>query len=153
MESRLIWNHKMEFTGTARGLSVQMDAKSPIGNDTALTPKELVILALAGCTGMDVVAILQKHKQPLESLEISSEYSLSQNRHPSVFTNISLTFFFQGGMEKEKVLEAVHLSQTKYCGVSAMLVKAVPIHYEIILNGTKIGTGTAYFDEKTAHPS
>ena len=48
-------------------------------------------------------------------------------------------------LERERVLEAVSLSQTKYCAVSAMLAPAVPIRYKIILNGESIGTGEAHF--------
>ena len=122
-----------------------MDAKSPIGRGSALTPKELVASGLGGCTAMDVVALLRKNKQDLRSLNVDVDVTPSTGAHPVVFTKAHLTFRVEGTVDPKILNEAVHLSQTKFCGVSAMLSKAFPITYEVLLNGQKVGEGKADF--------
>jgi putative redox protein len=139
------WIEKMRFSAEAGGHSVPMDAKLSIGSGAALTPKELVLAGLCGCTGMDIVALMRKHKQPLGALEVEAEAIPSEGGHPAVFREVRLLFDFRGEVDREKALEAVRLSQTKFCGVSAMLSKAVPIHYEVRLNEEVIGSGQAEF--------
>ncbi|MGZ5280266.1 MAG: OsmC family protein [Pseudobdellovibrionaceae bacterium] len=145
MLARTIWTEKMKFTGECDGHSIELDAKPPFGDNTGLTPKALVAIAVAGCTGMDVVALMKKHKQPLESFEVKVDAPPVEKKQPPVFKEIALTFIFKGSLDKEKVIEAVHLSQTKYCAVSAMLSGTVPIQYKIFLNDEEIGTGHASF--------
>jgi putative redox protein len=145
MKISTIWTEKMKFEASADGLSIPMDAKSPIGNDSALTPKQLMIAGLAGCTAMDVVAYLRKHKQPLEHFEVETTVEKSTGGYPEVFTAANLIFKLKGQVDSARVIEAVTLSQTKYCGVSAMLSKAFPVRYRIELNGAPIGEeGTAF---------
>lgn len=145
MKLKSRWIEKMQFSAEAGGLSVAMDAKPPIGNGSALTPKDLVLAGLCGCTGMDVVALLKKHKQPFESLEVEVEAASSEGSHPIIFQEAKLVFDVRGAVDPEKLLDAVRLSQTKYCSVSAMLSKAVPIQYEVRLNLETIGSGKADF--------
>lgn len=145
MVTRTVWTEKMKFVAESGGHQVRMDAHSPIGTDSAMTPKELVAIGIAGCTAMDVVALMKKHKEPLESLEIETKVSQTESGQPRVFKEVSLTFFFKGDLNKERVLEAVRLSQTQYCGVSAMIVKTAPIHYKVVLNEIEIGEGAAEF--------
>jgi putative redox protein len=139
------WNEKLSFTARTEAHEVGMDTRAPLGSDSAMSPKQLVVAGLAGCTAMDVVALLKKHQQPLESLEIETEVEKSSGGYPEVFTAAMLKFKLQGQVEPEKAIEAVELSQTKYCGVSAMLSKAFPIRYRIELNGRIIGEGSARF--------
>jgi putative redox protein len=122
-----------------------MDAKGPMGSDSAMTPKELLLLAVSGCTGMDVVALLKKFKQPFEAFSVEAEGELTEGMHPSVFKEINLIFKITGNVESNKAIEAVQLSQTKYCGVSAMVSTSVPIHYTIFINEKKVGSGKAKF--------
>lgn len=145
MKTLTVWNEKMLFTGEADGRKVAMDAKAPIGGGSAPTPKELVALGVSGCTAMDVVALLRKYKQPLESLEVDADVAMTEGAYPVVFKEIRLTFRLKGALDAEKVKEAVQLSQTKFCGVSAMIAKACPITYTIQLNGQEIGSGKAEF--------
>ena len=147
MKAVLNWKEGMKFEAQAGDNKAPMDAKSPIGTGTAMTPKELVAAGLAGCTAMDVVAYLKKMKQQLDSLEISANIETTQKGYPAVFTHALLTFTATGSVQGADLIEAVHLSQTKYCGVSAMLVKAFPIEYKIILNGEEIGSGKADFGD------
>ncbi len=146
MKVQSIWNEKMKFTAEADNHRVEMDAKSPIGGDTALTPKQLLLASISGCTAMDVVALLKKYKQPLESLQIDADAPLTEGVQPAIFKKIKLVFKLKGEINAEKAIEAVKLSQTKYCGVSAMVFKTVPISYSVELNGALIGTGKADFN-------
>lgn len=146
MKTAVVWNGEMEFSGVAGSHTVSMDAKSPIGRDKAASPKELVALGLGGCTAMDVIALLKKYKQPPTNFSIDVEIQPSTGAHPIVFEKAILSFIVDGNVTAEKLNEAVLLSQTKYCGVSAMLSKALPIEYRIFLNGIEIGTGNANFE-------
>jgi putative redox protein len=136
------WKEKMAFVAATGGNEVEMDTKLPLGDDRALTPKELVLAGLCGCTAMDVIALLKKHKQSVDSFEIDAQAPTAEE-HPLVFKEVRLTFKLIGTIDKERALEAVRLSQTKYCAVSAMLMKAVPISYSVEINGEVIGSGEA----------
>ena len=94
---------------------------------------------------MDVVALLKKHKQTIESFQIEADATPTEGVHPAVYSEIKLVFKLKGQLDASKVLESVALSQTKYCGVSAMVSKVVPILYTIELNGKNIGSGRADF--------
>jgi putative redox protein len=145
MKAQLKWTDGMKFTATSAGNKVSMDAKAPIGADTAMTPKELVAVGLGGCTAMDVIALLKKHKQGYQSLDVDVEIATSTSGQPVVFTGAMLTFAATGEVDRAVLLEAVRLSQTKFCGVSAMLAKAFPISYVVKLNGEVVGEGCADF--------
>ena len=145
MKLRSVWGEKMHFVAEVDNHSIAMDAKPPIGDDTAITPKQMLVAAICGCTGMDVVALLKKHKQPLSKFEIEADASLTEGTNPVIFKDVQLVFKLEGPLEKERVLEAITLSQTKYCSVSAMLSKSFPIHYSVQLNSESIGAGSAKF--------
>jgi putative redox protein len=145
MQAQLKWTGGMKFEATTDGHLVQMDAKSPIGAGSAMTPKDLVAVALGGCTAMDVIALLKKHKQDYKSLDVLVDIAISNSGQPVVFTSAALTFRATGTIDKAIFLDAVRLSQTKYCGVSAMLVKSFPIKYVVELNGDQIGEGNTDF--------
>ncbi|MHB1687001.1 MAG: OsmC family protein [Ignavibacteriaceae bacterium] len=105
---------------------VTMDGPEDFGgSDAGIRPKELILLALAGCTGSDVISILSKKKTPLDDFEINIKADVS-DEHPQVFTKIDLEYVFYGKNLNVKDIErAIELSLTKYCGVTAMLQKAV----------------------------
>jgi putative redox protein len=145
MKTQCIWNEKMKFTAVAEGHEIQMDAKSPVGTDSGMTPKHLLLVGISGCTAMDVVALLKKYKQPFEALEVDADGEPTVGVHPVVFKEIKLVFKLKGQVDAAKVLEAIKLSQTKYCGVTAMVSKSVPISYSVELNGESIGSGHADF--------
>ncbi len=107
---------------------VMMDGPENFGgSNAAIRPKELILLSLGGCTGSDVISILQKKKVPLEGFEIRISAETA-DEHPQVFTKIHLEYVFFGKNLSTKDLErAIELSQTKYCSVTAMLQKAVEI--------------------------
>lgn len=146
MKAAVVWKDAMEFSGLVDSHIVPMDAKSPIGKNKAPSPKELVALGLGGCTAMDIIALLKKHKQLPKTLRVDVEIQPSTGSHPIVFEKANLNFVVEGDIDAEKLVEAVTLSQTKFCGVSAMLSKSLPIEYRVILNGNEIETGSANFE-------
>ena len=98
------------------------------GSNAAIRPKELLLLSLAGCTGSDVVAILQKKRAKVEAFEMNIEAEQT-DEHPKVYKRIDMEFVVYGRDIKEKdVARAIELSETKYCGVTAMLKNTVEIN-------------------------
>jgi putative redox protein len=147
VQTKLVWKEKMQFSAEAGEHAVLMDAKPPVGQGKAPSPKQLLLAALCGCTAMDVVALLRKHRQAMQGLEVTAEAATREGVHPAVFTEVALAFRIQGEVEPAIALESVRLSQTLYCGVSAMLSRAVPIRYEVFVNGTSAGQGQAQFPQ------
>ncbi len=97
------------------------------GTDAASRPKELVLIALGGCTAMDVLSILKKKRAPLQGYEMRITGTEAEE-HPRVFTRIHLEYIFYGeGIAASDVEKAIELSTTKYCSVSAMLRSSVEI--------------------------
>lgn len=118
------------YSKTISGHDLIIDADSTVGGkDAGLRPKELMLYSLMGCTGIDVVSLLKKMQviDKMESFRMEIEYETSEE-HPIVYTKINLKYIFKfnGEPPKEKVEKSVKLSQEKYCGVSAMMKKAVP---------------------------
>ena len=115
---------------------VTMDGPDSFGgSNAAIRPKELLLLSLAGCTSADVIAILQKKRVKLDDFYINIT-AQSTDKHPKVYSSINLEYVFTGDGIKEKDVErAIELSQNVYCGVTAMLQKAVEIthNYKIIV--------------------
>ncbi len=114
---------------------VPMDG-SPLfkGYEAGTHPFELVFIGLGGCTGMDVVSLLGKKKVKYDRLEIKINVDRA-TEHPKVAKRIDLEYLFYGkGINSADVEEAIKLSQEKYCSVSAMLKKVVPLSwtYKII---------------------
>ena len=106
------------------------------GSNAGARPKELLLMSLAGCTGSDVVSILQKKKVNLTDFEINITAQQTED-HPKVFTELELEYVFYGKDIKTKDVErAIQLSTETYCGVSAMLKKAMKINhtYRIVEN-------------------
>ena len=124
---------------------IVMDTDPELGGQGAGTkPLELVLIGLGGCTGMDVASILAKMRMPFDRIEVSLDADRSED-HPKVLTRIRMEYHVYGvTVEIEKVQKAVELSRTKYCTVSAMLTKAVPIEYRI-----RVHSGG---EEKEANP-
>jgi len=121
------------MTVMAKGNSnhwVVMDTAKEIGgNDAGPRPMELMLMALAGCTGMDVISILEKMhiKYSDFGIEITANKSIE---HPKVYTKIFIKYRIWGEVPEDKFISAIELSQSKYCSASAMLKKAVEITYD-----------------------
>ena len=126
-EAKTTWVAKQRFKGVAgSGHSVVVDGDKAAGN----SPMELVLIGLCGCTGYDVVSILQKKREPFTSLEVRAEAERAADP-PSVYTEIKLIYRVGGKVSRKAVEDAVRLSKEKYCSVSAMLDKTAKITTEI----------------------
>jgi putative redox protein len=117
---------------------ITMDGPEDYGGSNAGTsPKELLLLSLAGCTASDVVSILQKKRVKLDDFEINISAEMTEE-HPKVFTKIDLEYVFYGQDIKAKDVErAIELSQTTYCGVTAMLEKVLTINHSYRIEKVK----------------
>lgn len=134
MKSKVVLKDEMFFMGELGGFEIPIDAEEQFGGQNrGPRPKGLVLTSLAGCTAMDVIALLRKMRAEPKEFSVEAESELTED-HPKVFKAVKITFRFKGGdVTKEKAEKAVKLSQEKYCGVSAMLQKAAPVTYEIII--------------------
>lgn len=96
-------------------------------DSTAASPMELLLIALGGCTGADVISILQKKRQKVTGYEIEVRAN-RRDEHPRIYTEIEVTHIVRGhDIDERAVTHAVELSETKYCSVSAMLGAAAKI--------------------------
>lgn len=111
---------------TADGYRLHLDAGAAGGE--AAGPLELVLAALAGCTGMDVASILRKKRQPPDSYELEL-VGEPATEHPKVFRRIVVEHLVSGDVEAEAVRRSVELSATRYCPVNAMLAASVEIEH------------------------
>ena len=114
---------------------VMMDGSEEFGGcRAACSPKELLLIALGGCTANDVIPILKKKRVELNGFEINLSGE-EAGEHPKVFTKIHIEYIFYGkDIQAKDVERAIELSTTKYCSVSAMLSKSVEMNhtYKII---------------------
>ena len=126
------WKGNMKFDSNVNGHSVLMDAVPDVGGeDLGPRPKQLLLSALAGCTGMDVISILNKMRVEPDALTIDITADVT-DEHPKQYSAMHIVYNFKGkGLDPEKLKKAVDLSQERYCGVSAMFRKAMELSYEI----------------------
>ena|ERR1035437_10216123 len=124
------WKQGKIFEGIAEnGNTVLFDADPAHAHGPS--PMEAVLMALCGCTSVDVVSILEKKRQPLTGLRVTATAEQAESA-PRVFTRIMLTYAVRGRLSRKAVEDAVALSKNKYCSVSQMLEKAATIEYEIV---------------------
>jgi putative redox protein len=131
----------------ARGNSnhwVAMDASDKVGGENAAArPKELLLFALGGCTAFDVVHVLGKRRRGFRAFEVELTAEEAAE-HPMVFTKVEMTYRIEADdLPVAEVERAVRLSQEKYCSVSAMLRKAFPISWKVVMNGEEVLSGAA----------
>ena len=138
-EIEVQWMGKMQFNALVNGHTTIMDAPEKVGGeDNGPIPKPFVLTALAGCTGMDIAAILRKADKIPDDFDMKVTGEISK-RQPIEYIAIHLIYEFKGAAEnKEAALNAVTDSQEKYCGVSSMLKKALPVTWEVTYNGELI---------------
>jgi putative redox protein len=130
------WMGKMQFIALVMGHTVIMDAPEKVGGeDRGPIPKPLLLSALSGCTGMDVVSILRKAGKEIQDLSIIVSGEVSK-QHPIVYTSIHIIYDFKGNeVLKHDALNAVLVSQEKFCGVSHMLKRIMPVTWDVSYNG------------------
>lgn len=133
MQAQAKWNGKMGFVGiSGTNHAVVMDVSKQAGGDgAAATPMELVLLGLAGCSGMDVASIIKKKRLEVRDMEILVNAEQA-DEYPKVFTKVDLTYVFEGADLSTKALEdAVRLSIDKYCSVAGMVSKTAEINWTV----------------------
>ena len=119
------------FESTIDAFKFKMDSSDAPTGIGAPSPKKLMLSALAGCTGIDVVSILQKMKVDFTEFSIDIEASLTEE-HPKIYEKVSILYSIKVlETDKSKVERAVQLSKEKYCGVSAMFGYFASINWEI----------------------
>lgn len=133
------WMGKMQFNALVNGHTIVMDGPERVGGeDNGPIPKPFVLTALSGCTGMDVVSMLRKQGIEVDDFNIIVTGEISKP-HPIVYISVHLVYEFKGNEgHKEAVLKAVTDSQEKYCGVSDMLKRIMPVTWEVQYNGVTI---------------
>lgn len=131
----LNWSEGISFEVKQDGHTFMLDGSQEYGGkDKGPRPKALLLTALAGCTGMDVVSMLEKMKFSEFSFSLKVDAELN-NEHPIVYTKATLYYIFKGkDLNVNNIKKAVKLSEEKYCGVSAMLRNSFPIKTVIIVN-------------------
>ncbi len=133
-ETRVVWKEGLQCEAYAPGGHTLL-LDSPLGTNAGPSPMGLVLVALAGCTAMDVVSILQKQRQPFTGLEVVVRAERA-TEHPKVYTGYEVVYIVRGqGVDRRAVERAVELSENKYCSVGAMLAKAAPIRHSIQMDG------------------
>lgn len=101
------------------------------GNDFGPSPKALLLAGIIGCSGIDIMSITKKMRLEIEDVIVDIE-SETRDEHPKIYNYIKVVYKFKGkDLPMDKLEKAVKLSMEKYCGVSAMIEKAVPITYEV----------------------
>ncbi len=122
----------MAFNAHVQDHEIRMDADPDVGGENSgPTPKPLLLVSLAGCTGMDVVSLLKKMRQDYDEFKIKVTAEQT-DEHPKYYKTIHVEYKFKGAdLDDSKVKKAVDLSQEKYCGVSYMLRQAAELTYSI----------------------
>ncbi len=129
---KISWKDKMAFSAEVNGHEIMLDAAEKVGGENrGPRPKPLMLAALAGCTGMDVVSILKKMRVEVEDFNVSVEGDLTEE-HPKQFSKLHVIYEFKGkDLSMDKLQKAVNLSEERYCGVSATYRQAMEITSEI----------------------
>ncbi|PMU06793.1 osmotically inducible protein OsmC [Aeromonas salmonicida] len=132
MKAKVSWVEGMKFVGESEsGHQVTLDGANP---GEGASPMEMILLAVGGCSSIDVVSILEKARQSVTACHVELEGQRVESV-PRVFEKIHLNFVVTGkGLAEKQVARAVDLSMEKYCSVSLMLEKAVEIthSYQIL---------------------
>lgn len=131
-EIKIDWQEKMQFEAKTGNHTLMLDASDEFGGeDRGMRPKPLMLIALAGCTGMDVISLLKKMRIAFSGLEIKVEGSLT-NGVPSYYDAMHIIYIFKGKyLPLDKLEKIVDMSYEKYCGVAHMYKEIMPVTYEI----------------------
>lgn len=130
----LTWKGEMSFEAEVTGHKMMIDAAEAVGGkNRGPRPKPLMLVALSGCTAMDVISILKKMRVTPDEFSVDVEANDTEE-HPKHYDAFTIYYKFKGkDLPKDKIEKAVNLSQERYCGVSHMLSKAADIKHEIII--------------------
>ena len=129
------WVDGMAFEADIMGYKIMIDSDPDFGGQgKGPKPKPLMMVSLAGCTGMDIVSLLQKMRVEYDELDIFVEGELSEE-HPKKFQRMTVIFKLKGeNIDRKKVEKAIELSKEKYCGVSASYKDVMEMDYRLEIN-------------------
>lgn len=129
IQAKATWIDNHRFVAEAASShSLVVDGDSKTGS----SPMELVLIGLCGCTGYDVAAILTKKREPFTAIEVKAEGEKATD-FPSVYKRIKIVYTVRGQVARKSAEDAIQLSMTKYCSVSAMLEKTAEITWELVI--------------------
>ncbi len=129
-----------DFLFEAKGasdVSVYIDNKTD-GVTKGASPMELILMGIGGCNAIDVISILKKQRQVVDSYKIEVEGKRKEVGEAKPFESAHVTIFIEGDINPEKAKRAASLSFEKYCSVSISLKGCVKVTYAIVLNGNTI---------------
>ncbi len=131
---KTIWRENNVFDTELDGHNVTIDlAENAGGNDKGPRPKKFMLLAAAGCTGLDVVDMARKMRIDFKSFDIRIDAEVA-DEYPKEYTSMKVIYEFEGdNLPVDKLERACKLSFEKYCGVLAFYKKTVPVNYEVIV--------------------
>lgn len=129
-----VFNKNMAFTATIKGHDVLMDTTADEGgDDSAPSPKRLMLASLGGCTGMDIVPMLNKMKVPFSNFSIDIDADVREE-YPKIYNRVKITYKIKMAVtDKPKLEKAIALSQEKYCSVTAMFKSFAKLETAIII--------------------
>ncbi|WP_028399930.1 OsmC family protein [Ectobacillus panaciterrae] len=132
MKTNVTWTGQMAFSSfTPSGHELKMDAAEEAGGqNSGARPTELLLHAVAGCTGIDIISILQKMRLNPVSFHMEVEGTRAED-HPKRFTKVHIHYALEGELPEDKVIRAIMLSKDKYCSVSHSLSAAITVSYSI----------------------
>lgn len=132
MEMTVKWTGDMAFSSqTPSGHDIRIDAAEKVGGkNTGPRPTELLLNAVAGCTGIDIMSILQKMRLNPTSFTMKVDGTRAED-HPKRFTKINIHYALEGDLPEDKVVRAIDLSKNKYCSVSHSLNSEISVSYSI----------------------
>ena len=121
---------------SAEGATMHFDAGLDIGgHNKGVRPMQSLIMAIGGCSAIDIILILKKQKQEVEDFQISIDADREQGKEPALWLTAHVVFKLKGNIDKDKAFRACELSMKKYCSVSATLEKAgTRITWEVLVN-------------------
>lgn len=133
-DAKVIWKNNLQFEGSAKsGFNIPLDTSLADGGGNGFTPMELLLVGLAGCTGMDVISILKKKQQDVTAFEVAVHGDRASD-HPHIYTHITVEYKLTGrNISLAAVDRAIELSETKYCSVHAMLSRAAVIDHIVTI--------------------
>ncbi|MES2828112.1 MAG: OsmC family protein [Bacteroidota bacterium] len=121
------FNFEAENSG---GFKVELDAKAEIGGEgKGFRPMEMLLIGLGGCSGIDMVNVLTKQKEPLTDIKIAINATRKEEETPAIFDVIDIRFDLYGALSTQKVERALALTFDKYCSVSNILGRSATLNF------------------------
>ena len=121
------------------GFTVELDAKAAIGGEgKGFRPMEMLLIGLGGCSGIDMVNVLTKQKEPLDDIKIAINATRKEAEMPPIFDVIDIHFDLFGDLSTQKVERALQMTFDKYCSVSNILGRSATINFTYKINKREV---------------